>query len=48
MRDMEYDPVSDTAIVNPAISGGELNPYLAQWGRFFVGAITSPRRTLES
>jgi hypothetical protein len=37
MREMSYDPGTNTAVVSPAVSGGELNPFLHEFGVFFAG-----------
>ena len=37
MRECSYDTETRLAICSTAITGGELNPYLAKYGRFFGG-----------
>jgi FAD/FMN-containing dehydrogenase len=37
LRELSFDPDANIATVSPSITGGELNPYLAKFGRFFAG-----------
>lgn len=37
LKELSYDSVTRIVTVSPSTTGGELNPYLARWGRFFGG-----------
>ncbi|KAK9899482.1 FAD-binding domain-containing protein [Cystobasidium minutum MCA 4210] len=37
LKELSYDSATRIVTVSPSTTGGELNPYLARWGRFFGG-----------
>lgn len=37
LNELSFDTETNIVTVSPAITGGDLNPYLSKFGRFFAG-----------